>query len=35
MTIDELLNSLLEERDRKLKELEQTIKRGMYGNNND
>ncbi len=29
MTIDQLLNSLLEERDRRLEELNQTIKRGL------
>ena len=29
MTIDQLLNSLLEERDRRLNELNETIKRGL------
>ena len=29
MTIDQLLNSLLDERDRRLEELNQTIKRGL------
>ena len=30
MTIDQLLNSLLNERDRRLNELNETIKRGLY-----